>query len=217
MKRPYLLTVLALAALAICVALACGKSSSKSSPAPGDDDESPADDDSSPADDDQSPSDDDDDAADLNCLQIAAKAIGVCKLVLPETNGTPADALDGAEWCGYSEELFDKVKSPAWDCLGNCAVDTACSAACFTACLQPGDPGGTGCNHTAHLMYACGVEIPFPAHLKYYILEMDLQAACPTMTTLNWSCLANCTSTVTCSSPPTSAQTQAMVACVTKC
>jgi hypothetical protein len=108
--------------------------------------------------------------------------------------------------------------SPFWLCLGDCAYIEDCSEVCFDGCEHPADPGGNGCDHTVHGIYACGVVFIYEENGEFLIPEMDIQAACSgSMSDQPWDCYGDCTGSMTCSDPPTQQEAQAMIECLNAC
>jgi hypothetical protein len=182
-----------------------------------DDDNAGDDDDNDDNDDDTGADDDDDDDDDYTCAQVADGMINTCQITLLDINGTQQDQAGLEDWCALSESLFTaKTAAPFWNCMGDCVFVSFCDQACFDACLAPADPG-SGCGSTVHGIYACGVVFIFNENQNLWIPEMDMAAACDSMTDTPWDCYADCTSTLTCSNPPTPDEAQAMIDCLNAC
>ncbi len=161
--------------------------------------------------------DDDDTAPAAECAQIAQDVAGTCQVTLKDDQGNSVDQAGMVDWCTLSDELFPSAKaSPFWLCMDNCAVAQFCDQACFNGCISPSDPGGTGCAHTVYEIYSCGVLFVF-ANTNYYVPEMDEMASCPSDTTNDWACFAICAADNPCSSPPTEAQSDAIINCLNSC
>jgi hypothetical protein len=206
----------AIAALLVAWVIGCVASDSD------DGDESSGDDDDNDNDDDQTPADDDDDNDDndtgpYTCGEVANQLENVCGFQFNLIDDDDDQSYE--EWCELSEGLFSgKIESPFWNCMGLCGFVEDCEEACFDACIDRPDPGGNGCDHTVHGIYACSVVFIFDVNLPYWIPEMDLMAACTgSMSGEPWDCYGQCVATLTCSDPPTSQEANAMIGCLDAC
>jgi hypothetical protein len=203
-----LFAVLALAVAALAIGCESGKGSASADNSYADDDSSPVDDDSA-SDDDASPTG--------QCVQIAQDVVQTCQITLKDIQGDQVGQAGMADWCTLSEEFFRDAKaSPFWSCMDNCAVAQSCDQTCFSGCLTPPDPSGTGCGHTVYQIYSCGVVFVYN-NTNYWVPEMDEIAVCSTDTSTNWLCYATCATNNPCSNPPTPAQAQALINCMNAC
>jgi hypothetical protein len=143
-------------------------------------------------DDDDDDDDNDDDNDDYSCAGIADGMINTCQTTLLDLNGAQCDESMLTEWCELSEDLFGGLKSdaPFWNCMGGCVYEDACDSDCFDGCLNPPSPG-YGCADTVDAIYECGIVWVFN-DTDYFIPEMDMQAACSSLTDWPWECYADC-------------------------
>jgi hypothetical protein len=216
MRREFLAFLLAgLLALLGAIIVCCTTTTTTTSTVIPDDDASPAadDDDDNSGDDDD---DNDDDNAPTDCTTVAQDVVGTCQVTLNDDQGNQVTQAQMVTWCQDCDQMFNGGADPFWNCMDNCAVAQSCSKSCFTACLQPADPG-SGCGHTAYALYSCGVAFTFQQNTNYYVPLMDEMAYCSSDTTDNWSCFATCVSSNPCSSPPTQAQATALINCMNAC
>jgi len=211
MKRStwFLLTLFTTVLAALVIAFGCAATTTSSS-SPADDDDN---DDTSPVDDDDD--NDDNDSPGVDCTTVAQDVVGGCQVTLDDGQGNPVTQAEMVTWCQDCDQLFNSGPDPFWNCMDNCAVTQGCSTTCFDGCLQPVDPG-TGCGHTAYALYACDVAFTFP-NTNYYVPLLDEMAYCPNDTADNWSCFATCVSNNRCWNPPSTAQTNALIACLQAC
>jgi hypothetical protein len=168
------------------------------------------------------PSGDDDDNDDTaaSCATLAGWLATACGEPLQENSGSKADQADLAAWCVDSEHFLGSPSlSPFWACCAKCATESNCSSTCFNNCIWPGDPGGSGCQETAYHYYYCGIISNYSntGATAYWIPLMDLEAVCASENATLWNCNATCVADNPCSSPPTSAQTQALLNCLNNC
>jgi len=160
--------------------------------------------------------DDDNDDVTYTCDGVADGMVNTCGITLLDLEGTQQDVAGLTAWCEASEEFMAaKLASPFWTCIGDAVFVDFCDEASFDACLAPADPG-SGCGSAVHGIYACGVVWTF-TDTTFWIPEMDMQAACGSLTDWPWSCYADCVSNTTCSDPPTQAEANAMIACLNAC
>jgi len=223
-KNLFLLGLIALLALGLgALVIACSVTTSSSGSSADDDNFSDDDDndDNDSGDDDTTDDDDDNDASPgtADCATVADGMINTCQISLTESDGkTQATQSDLTAWCNDSEQFVGSSGlSPFWSCAYDCVTVSFCEQSCFTACLTPADPGGTGCDHTTYLIYSCDVIFEFSANQLYWIPELDMAAECKSDTQTPWSCYATCMANNPCSNPPTQAQANAVIACLNTC
>jgi hypothetical protein len=143
--------------------------------------------------------------------------VDTCDYTLQDVDGVDQTQLELDSWCLLSEQLFPKTTAPFWQCNGECSFLQSCSATCFDGCMNPGDPGGTDCDHTVHKIYACAIYFIFTADETLWIPEMDMQGACSGQVVVPWDCYQTCVEDNPCSNPPTQLQSTLLLNCMNQC
>jgi len=184
----------------------------------GDDDDTTGDDDDdddTAGDDDEDDDDavDDDDSNPVTSAGIAASLENIGHRYIPDLE------FSWEDWCNLAEAFFtEKLRSPFFKCLTDYVFVADCDSASYDACNSPPDPGGAGCGHVTHGIYACGVVFVYDIESEYFIPEMDAMAACnDQLRDWPWACFSDCMAPLTCSEPPTNPESVAMADCCNSC